>query len=605
MEKEKKKKKIEKEEEKERKKQLKKAEKLQKKEERKNKIQEEKNDNNKRKIIKIKKKPLFIIIFLLLIAIPIISVIAFKQYEKSTVRSIKRNFYENVITSKTTKLYNKKHQNIGTISKGYELKLERIKKYSYSNRYLKIKDSNYYIYYKGVKKDKNKSVINNDTYYLPLEKEISSTSSTVLYDNNYEMVTLKNGIKKITVLKEDDKNYYISFLGKTLRLPKSNNIKENTIKQSKNDNKAKHVSVIYYDKIKNECAGDDTCLKPVSVKAHINLLKENGYYFITKDDYVNYINKYINLKEKAVFITTGEINEEVNTLNKELNINISKIEDNDSIKFNITNKASTPDDSKESINCYQAKSYTIIDKYLSMAEGITVEDNGKETSDNQSIAVLNYHFFYDVTKGEYEWCQETICLEKQKFREHLDWLKNNNYKTLTIKEFADWMDGIIELPEKSVLITIDDGARGTGKHNGDILIPLLEEYKMHATLFLIAGWWDISNYQSPYLDVQSHSFNLHYEASCRDGRGMVACSDYATVKADLQQSLDIIKDNTSFCFPFYSYDNESLQAIKELGFRVSFIGGSVKARRSNNHYLVPRYPILSDITLNQFIRMVS
>ena len=37
----------------------------------------------------------------------------------------------------------------------------------------------------------------------------------------------------------------------------------------------------------------------------------------------------------------------------------------------------------------------------------------------------------------------------------------------------------ISIPEKSVLITIDDGAKGTGKHNGHKLIPLLEEYKMY------------------------------------------------------------------------------------------------------------------------------
>ena len=39
--------------------------------------------------------------------------------------------------------------------------------------------------------------------------------------------------------------------------------------------------------------------------------------------------------------------------------------------------------------------------------------------------------------------------------------------------------------KKSVLITIDDGALGTGIQNGNKLIPILEEYKMHATLFLI------------------------------------------------------------------------------------------------------------------------
>ena len=146
---------------------------------------------------------------------------------------------------------------------------------------------------------------------------------------------------------------------------------------------------------------------------------------------------------------------------------------------------------------------------------------------------------------------------------------------------------------------------GTGKHNGNKLIPILEKYKQHATLFLITGWWDLSNYQSPYLDVQSHTHNLHFEAQCADGRGMVACSDYKTVKSDLEQSLKVLGDNTSFCFPFYSYDNESLQALKELKFRVAFIGGNVKTNRNQNNLLITRYPILNDITLQDFINMVQ
>ena len=64
----------------------------------------------------------------------------------------------------------------------------------------------------------------------------------------------------------------------------------------------------------------------------------------------------------------------------------------------------------------------------------------------------------------------------------MSYLRDNGYKTLTMSEFNDWMDGKIEIPEKSVLITIDDGAAGTYTH----LPQILNEYQMHATLFLIS-----------------------------------------------------------------------------------------------------------------------
>ena len=192
------------------------------------------------------------------------------------------------------------------------------------------------------------------------------------------------------------------------------------------DKKAEHISVIYYDKINSDCGADDTCLYPASVKAHVRNMKENGYYFITKEDYVNYLNGYVNVKEKAVLRAIGNPNETVDALKEELKIDIAHIEESDGIKLVVTNKTSTPQDDKNAVNCYQAKRYTVIDNYSRMAWGDEVPDNGKETSNNQGIAVINYHFFYDAAKGES--CNESICLEASKFREHLQWLKDNGYK---------------------------------------------------------------------------------------------------------------------------------------------------------------------------------
>ena len=83
------------------------------------------------------------------------------------------------------------------------------------------------------------------------------------------------------------------------------------------------------------------------------------------------------------------------------------------------------------------------------------------------------------------------------------------------------------------------------------------------------------------------------------------CATLDEAKADLQKSLDVIGNKDSFCFPFYYYSDTSLQAVKEMGFRIAFVGGNRKATRNNNKYLIPRYPILSDITLQQFISKIS
>ena len=225
----------------------------------------------------------------------------------------------------------------------------------------------------------------------------------------------------------------------------------------------------------------------------------------------------------------------------------------------------------------------------------------KKATKGQTIPVLNYHFFYESWD---EGCHENLCVSMDKFRQQMKYLKDNNYYTLTIDEFKKWMYGEIEVPEKSVLITIDDGAHGTSKINGNHLIPLLEEYQIHATLFLITGWWDISNYQSKYLDVESHTNNLHYEAKC-GFRSKVNCVSYDELLSDLKKSIEVTKSTTAFCFPFYESSETSLKAVKDAGFKIAFVGGNRKASRSDNKYRIPRFPIHDDTSLESFIKKIS
>lgn len=218
----------------------------------------------------------------------------------------------------------------------------------------------------------------------------------------------------------------------------------------------------------------------------------------------------------------------------------------------------------------------------------------------QKIAVLNYHFFYDKNT---EQCNESICIEINNFRKHLDYLKENNYKTLTMKEFNDWMDKKISIPNKSVLITVDDGAMGTNTH----LPKLLKEYNMNATLFLITEWWPLSKYEIGNLEIQSHGNDLHIQNYCKNG----SCG-YKLQKLtknelieDLNKSKTKIGNPIAFCYPFYSYNQTSIDALKETGFKLAFIGGNKKVSQSSNKYLIPRYIIYSNISVSGLKKMLN
>lgn len=544
------------------------------------------------------KKKGIIILLLLMLVIAGASVGGYFLYNNMLTNNIKNNYSKFVETTKKTNIYDKNNNIVGTISKGITIPLSSIKEISKNNKYLTIKDSNYKVYYKDIKKAKE-TATEETKNYLTYNKNISTKKKVNLIQDDKTVITLNKGIDTPIEYVSEDK-YYISLFNEIFSIEKSDSIKE-IDKENTTAKEAEHVSVINYPTIEETCTIYE-CSTTASVKEQLTKLKELKYNFITKSEYTAFVKNGMRLKENVILITTNNLNDNAKSIAKEFNIPIEVINETDNLKFISTNKKTKKNDNLESLNRYEVKSYSTVNNVVRMASGEEVyeADPSYDTS-KQKIAVLNYHFFYDPTIGES--CNEVICLTKQKFEDHLIYFRDNGFKTLTISEFVRWYNGEIDLPPKSVLITVDDGAMGTGKHNGNHLITLLEKYDMYATLFLISGWWDVSNYISPNLDIQSHTFDMHNKGSC--GKGQLVCADYETAKKDLEKSLEIIGRKESFCYPFYQYDNEAINAVKDLGFSVAFGGGNVKASRSSNRYIIPRYPIQNNHGVDYISRIVN
>ena len=66
------------------------------------------------------------------------------------------------------------------------------------------------------------------------------------------------------------------------------------------------------------------------------------------------------------------------------------------------------------------------------------------------------------------------------FEQRLVYLKNNNFQVISLSRFMDFIDYSAQIPEKSVVITIDDNSPVVS----DWVVPLLEKYAYPATLFV-------------------------------------------------------------------------------------------------------------------------
>lgn len=222
-----------------------------------------------------------------------------------------------------------------------------------------------------------------------------------------------------------------------------------------------------------------------------------------------------------------------------------------------------------------------------------------DKSNSNGVAVLNYHFFYDENNPEdAAGCREVICHTKKQFKTHLDYLKEKNIFTVTMNELEMYMDGKLQLP-KSVLITIDDGAR---TKDG---VDLLTEYKMNATIFLITSWHDPKTYyKTDYIELHSHSHNLHNGGKCSGGQGAeIKCLPKDEILKDLAASRESLNGSTAFCYPFYEYNAYSTNLLKEAGFTMAFIGevptsyGYQLATVKGDKYKIPRFVIMTHTTI--------
>ena len=166
-----------------------------------------------------------------------------------------------------------------------------------------------------------------------------------------------------------------------------------------------------------------------------------------------------------------------------------------------------------------------------------------------------------------------------------------------------YIDGYIQLP-KSVVLTIDDGWRA------DIGSKIMSENKMNATVFLMSKDYDPNAYKNDFVEVHSHGHDLHKVGVCPGGQGgAIKCVEKSKLLDDLKTSQDKLFGTTVFCYPFYEYNNYSIEVLKEAGYTMAFGGygeaGNYKVKPGINKYKLPRYVIYSWTTAKDIASYIN
>ena len=221
---------------------------------------------------------------------------------------------------------------------------------------------------------------------------------------------------------------------------------------------------------------------------------------------------------------------------------------------------------------------------------------------NPTIAVLCYHNIGSTEEIDNFPDEKDWAISVDNFKEHLDYLKKNNYKTLTMEEFYNWKTGKIDLPYKSVLITFDDGFLS----NYEYAFKMLKNYNMNASVFIVGSFIENSTEESwngniktymnrdiliylqqeyPNIEIYSHSYNLHFDGAINQSEDIL--------KQDIYNFHNFYQETNIFCYPFGKYNYNIEKTLKDSGYKLAFRYGPnkkdyKKASRYDNNFEIPR-----------------
>lgn len=205
--------------------------------------------------------------------------------------------------------------------------------------------------------------------------------------------------------------------------------------------------------------------------------------------------------------------------------------------------------------------------------------------ETEGLAICMYHYVYDIANPPEKLNSNFISTKD--LNEELDYLVRKGYYFPSWPEVRDYVDGKLILPEKSIVLTFDDGAESFLK----LGIPIINNHKVPVTSFLITGYDGqnkMKNYCSKYISYESHSDNMHRAGGQIGHGGIFTALSKEEAMLDLKRSIEICGNSNAFAYPFGDYSENCVEYVKEAGFSCAVTTEPGKVFPGKNPLLLPR-----------------
>lgn len=219
--------------------------------------------------------------------------------------------------------------------------------------------------------------------------------------------------------------------------------------------------------------------------------------------------------------------------------------------------------------------------------------------DGVRVTVLGYHDFSTQQPVT------AMRIHTETFAKQMQALKDLGYHVIALDDFLAWKRGEKRIPDKSVLITIDDGWKSVYTQ----AYPVLKRYGYPFTVFLYTQFLDtgskaltsamIAEMQKHGCSIGSHSISHPYPSAIKKekAKGDVAFKQY--LRYEMGKSAQILEKNykqkiLTYAYPGGFYLGEMLPIATECGYECLFTVLPGKVTRMTSNFTLPRYIILGN-----------
>ncbi len=218
------------------------------------------------------------------------------------------------------------------------------------------------------------------------------------------------------------------------------------------------------------------------------------------------------------------------------------------------------------------------------------------------VPILMYHHIAEAGEGE---PNSEYFVSPANFREQITYLAENGYQTIHLEDLHAALTNGTELPEKPVLITLDDGSLDQYEN----AFPVLQEFNFSATFFIIPD----------FIDQQADGFMTwkNIEEMATAGMRIEPHGDLAVtgmtsdeLERNIVTAQASIEEHVGYSPVFYAYpqgqsDPTVIQFLEDAGFLGALTTLPDIYHSSDMLFALPRLYIAPTLNLSDFAELIS